>query len=473
MSEIKNRTIFTGDNLEVLRGLKDETINLIYLDPPFNSKHDYAAPIGSRAAGAAFKDTWTLKDVDVAWWGEIADSNPNLYKVLDMAGSTGGKSTMSYLIYMAIRIMEMHRILKATGSMYLHCDSTMSHYLKITIDAIFGQANFRNEILWKRHTSLHGGSQHKPKQWGRLTDTILYYAKTKLTPIIPFVTLDNVERTIKFNLIDEKGRRYYDDSMHIWRSPNMGERPNLCYKWRGFQNPHPTGWRLSKKRLEEEYQKGNIVILPNGKLQRRKYESDYVGAPLGNLWTDIEPVFAGEEKLDYPTQKPLALLERIIHASSKKGDWILDPFCGCATTCSAAERLDRKWIGIDISPKAVDLLNERMTREAGLDKYVKGAGILIHRTDIPIRAGIRSKNIKHQLFGSQEGRCNLCKHQFEFRNMEIDHVIPTSKGGPNDDTNLQLLCGHCNKIKSDNTMEEARVRIRELGVIPPHSTSVF
>ena len=303
-----------------MRGMSSESVELIYLDPPFNSKHDYAAPIGSKAAGAKFKDTWTLKDVDVAWWGEIADTNLALYKVIDMARNTCGRSTMSYLIYMTIRILEMHRILKETGSLYLHCDSAMSHYLKITLDAIFGHANYRNEILWKRHTSLHGGSQHKPKQWGRLTDTILYYAKTKHTPIVPFATLSDEERITKFNLIDEKGKRYYDDSMHIWRTPNMGARPNLCYKWRGFQNPHPTGWRLSKERLEEEYQKGNIVILPNGKLQRRKYESDYVGAPRGNLWTYIEPVFAEGEKLDYPTQKPLSLLERIIRASSEKGD---------------------------------------------------------------------------------------------------------------------------------------------------------
>lgn len=463
-SNFKNRTIFTGDNLPILRGFPDNFVDLIYLDPPFNSKHDYAAPIGSKAAGAEFKDTWTLKDVDVAWWGEIADINPSLYKVIDTARETGGRGTMSYLIYMAIRVLEMHRILKETGSLYLHCDSTMSHYLKITLDAIFSHKNHRNEILWKRHTSFHGGSQHKPKQWGRLTDTILYYSKTKQTTVRPFPTLSVEEREAKFNLIDKKGRRYYDDSAHIWRTPNMGERPNLCYKWRGFENPHPAGWRLSKKLLEKEYQKGNFVI-SNGKLQRRKYESDYVGAPLGNLWTDIEPVFSGKESLGYPTQKPLALLERIIGASSKKGDIVLDPFCGCATACSAAERLSRKWIGIDISPKAVDLLNMRLKREAGLDKFTKGAGILIHRTDIPKRKGQRSPNIKDTLYGIQKGCCNLCKHWFEYHYLEVDHMIPKSKGGLDDDKNLQLLCGHCNKVKGNRTMEEAIVRLKEMGMI--------
>lgn len=465
MASIKNRTIFTGDNLEILRGFNDETVDLIYLDPPFNSKHDYAAPIGSKAAGAAFKDTWTLQDIDEAWWGEIADVNVGLYKALEACKHTAGKSAMSYLIYMVIRILEMHRILKNTGSIYLHCDPTMSHYLKIVMDAIFGIKNFRNEIVWRRHTSIHGSFQHKPKQWGRMTDTLLYYAKTNKTPVLPYLILTEEARRSKFNLIDERGKRYYDDSAHIWNSPGMGVRPNLCYKWRGFENPHPTGWRLSKERLEEEYQKGNIVILPNGRLQRRKYESEFRGTPLGNLWTDVPPVFGGGEKLGYPTQKPLALLERIIHASSNKGDVVLDPFCGCATACSAAEKLGRKWIGIDISPKAYALLNMRLKQEAGLDKFIKGAGILIHRTDIPRRRGARSPCIKDLLYGRQKGQCNLCSNWFEYHHMEVDHVIPKIKGGLDDDSNLQLLCGHCNKVKGKGTMEQAKVRLTEMGLL--------
>ena len=464
MAGIKNRTIFTSDNLEILRGFPNDMVDLIYLDPPFNSKHNYAAPIGSRAAGAAFKDTWTLDDVDMAWWGEIAEISRPLYEVLDMARHVGGKSTMSYLIYMAVRILELHRVLKQTGSLYLHCDSTMSHYLKMVLDAVFGSKNYRNEIIWKRHVSVHGSFQHGPKQWGRMTDTILYYSKTNEAQISPYVILTEGSRASKFKHVDEHGRRYYDDSGQLFNRRGMDPRPNLCYEWRGFTNPHPSGWRLSKERLEEEYQRGTIVILPNGKLQRRKYESDFRGTPLGNVWTDINPV-GGKERLGYPTQKPIALLERIIRASSVEGDIVLDPFCGCATACSAAERLNRQWIGIDISPKAVDLLSARLVTEAGLDRYTKGAGILIHRTDIPIREGNRSKNIKHQLFGMQEGRCNLCKHEIDFRHMEVDHVMPRAKGGPDDDTNLQLLCGHCNRVKGSGTMAEAKVRLIELGIV--------
>ena len=464
MSTIQNRTTFTGDNLEILRGFPDDFIDLIYLDPPFNSKHNYAAPIGSKAAGAAFKDTWNLDDIDMAWWGEIAEVSRPLYEVLDMARHVGGKSAMSYLIYMAVRILELHRVLKSTGSLYLHCDSTMSHYLKMVLDAVFGSKNYRNEIIWKRHVSVHGSFQHKPKQWGRMTDTILYYSKTNETPVSPYVILTEEARANKFKHVDEHGRRYYDDSGQLFNRKGMDPRPNLCYEWRGFTNPYSSGWRLSKKRLEEEYQRGTIVILPNGKLQRRKYESDFRGTPLGNVWTDINPV-GGKERLGYPTQKPIALLERIIRASSVEGDTILDPFCGCATACSAAERLNRKWIGIDISPKAVDLLNARLVSEAGLDKYTKGAGILIHRTDIPIRKGRRSKCIKNILYGQQEGKCGLCKNWFEIRHMDIDHKTPKAKGGPDDDANLQLLCGHCNRVKGKSTMEEAKVRLKELGVL--------
>ncbi|MDE0553845.1 MAG: site-specific DNA-methyltransferase [Candidatus Poribacteria bacterium] len=359
---VQNRTIFSNDNLPVLRGIDTESIDLIYLDPPFNSNRNYAAPIGSEAAGAAFKDTWTLSDVDNAWHGEIADREPALYQAIHAAELTHGKGMKSYLIMMAVRLLEMQRILKKTGSIYLHCDPTASHYLKVTMDSIFGKSNFRSEVTWKRTTSTQKGSQHRSLRWGNNADMLLYYAASSSTSLRPERELTESEILKKFKHVDENGQRYYNDSSHIWSTPNMGERPNLCYEWRGFVNPHPSGWRLSKERLEEEYQKGNIVIRPDGRLERRKYLKDYKGASYGNIWNDVLPP-AREERTGYPTHKPIALLERIIKASSNKNDIVLDPFCGCATTCVAAERLQRQWIGIDISPKAVDLVRVRLENE--------------------------------------------------------------------------------------------------------------
>ena len=463
-----------------MRGMESGTIDVIYLDPPFNSKHDYAAPIGSKAAGSAFKDTWTLDDVDVVWWGEIAESNQTLYKVLDMARHVGGKSTMSYLIYMSIRILEMHRILKDTGSLYLHCDPTMSHYLKVVLDAVFGNSNYRNEIVWRRSS----GHPLSIKKFDAITDTILAYQKSPefvFRPVLISQPQEVVDRDYRHT---DKHGRYMSDNLTGGKS---GEE-SAYLPFRGVYPPKGRGWAPPTRekipewaidKLPPNYENLNqlekcevldtldlIHWSASGKPLFKRYLTDKPTRKAPSLWDDIKPISAqSNERLGYPTQKPIVLLEQIIKASSNEGDWILDPFCGCATACSAAERLNRKWIGIDISPKAVELLNIRLVSEAGIDKFTKGAGILIHRTDMPIRKGSRSKNIKHHLFGMQEGKCNLCRHEIEFRHMEVDHITPRAKGGVDDDSNLQLLCGHCNRVKGDCTMAEARVRLTELGVL--------
>lgn len=359
---IPNRTIFLRDNLEILQGLNSVCIDLIYLDPPFNKNKVFSAPIGSSAEGAEFSDIFREEDLKNEWLLTIKEDHPDLFQYLNGIKGVGKPYNFAYLAYMAIRLIECHRVLKSTGSLYLHCDPTMSHYLKTTMDCIFGEENFRNEIVWRRHTSVHASFQHQPRQWGSITDHILFYSKTNDFQIRPYREISQKDRIEKFNLVDENGRRFYDDSAHIWNTPNMGSRPNQCYEWKGFKNPHPSGWRLSKTRLKEEYEKGNIVILPNGKLQRRKYEHDFRGTPIGNFWDDLQPA-AGKERTGYPTQKPLALLDRIVRASSMKGDIILDPFCGCATTCVSAENNNRHWIGIDVSQKAYDLVKERLEKE--------------------------------------------------------------------------------------------------------------
>ena len=364
-STLNNRTIFCRDNIDVLGGIDSETIDLIYLDPPFNKKKVFTAPIGSSAEGAEFSDIFREEDVKEEWLLTIKEDSEKLHNFLTGIRQIDGRASYNfcYLAYMAIRLIECHRVLKGTGSLYLHCDPTMSHYLKVVLDCIFGEANFRNEIVWQRNDRRGKGSQHKSKKFGANTDSILFYTKSDLSFFYPYEDMSDEDIYHKFNKTDEQGRRYYT-GIPIFRAKSMGERPNLCYEWKGFKNPYPSGWRLSKERLEEEYQKGNIVIRSDGSLERRKYLDEYEGSPIDNNWVDIPRVGAhSKERTGYPTQKPIALLERIIKASSNEGDIVLDPFCGCATTCIAAEKMGRQWVGIDVSVKAYDLVRERLEKE--------------------------------------------------------------------------------------------------------------
>jgi site-specific DNA-methyltransferase (adenine-specific) len=342
------------------------------------------------------------------------------------------------------------------------------------MDSLFGKKNFRSEITWKRTTSTQKGSQHGNLRWGNNADILLYYAASRSTLLRPERKLTESEILDKFKLVDENGQRYYDDSAHIWSTPNMGKRPNLCYEWRGFVNPHPSGWRLSKERLEEEYQKGNIVIRSDGKLQRRKYLKDYKGASYGNIWIDIS-IAAGKERTGWPTQKPLALLERIIKASSNEGDVVLDPFCGCATMCVAAEQLGRQWMGIDISPSAEVItklrLQEEVDKQSDLWNPLED---IIVRTDAPVRTDSeetatqirlpKADTYKHELYGEQEGKCAGCNYFLPFRNMTIDHIVPQSKGGTDVKENLQLLCNACNATKGTRSISEFITILQEQGV---------
>lgn len=369
-------TLYYGDCLEWMDRWNDRSVDLIYLDPPFNSDEDYNMLFNKKtlkdAQYRAFQDTWT--------WDEEAIKRYDIYKrakgkrahnvIIGLHGILGDSGMMAYLTYMAERLEHMYRLLKPTGAIYLHCDQTASHYLKILLDNIFGARNFRDEIVWKRCVSDAKGNQYLPKKWGTNTDTIFFYGM-KDHRTRPYRKLSPEELEVKFPLIDEKdGRRYKDDSNHIWSTPGMGARPNLCYEWRGYRNPHPSGWRLKKERLEEEYQKGSIIIHENGRLERRAYEEDYRGEPIGNLWTDINPVM-GKEDIGRDTQKPEELLRRIIMASSDKESVILDPFCGCGTTIAVARDMGRKWVGIDISSHAIDLIKEVKLK----DKTIATKGI--------------------------------------------------------------------------------------------------
>ncbi len=450
---IKPGTIFTSDNLPILRGMDSESVDLIYLDPPFNSNRNYAAPIGSKAAGAEFKDVWTLDDTDDAWWGELADAHPVLYRVIDGAGAAGGKGNKAYCIYMAVRLLELHRVLRSAGSIYLHCDPTMSHSLKLVLDAIFGAKNFRNEIVWRRTKS----AKSTRGRLGRSHDIILFYSRgSKLTWNDPRLPLDSNEIPKSYKR-DAAGR--YFRTIDVVALPAHGGQSPM-YTYRGFTPK--TRWLMTKDKLKKLDDDGLLVFSRTGRPYRKQYLDSHPGNPLSDLWNDISGggQMSKTERTGYPTQKPLALLQRIIQASSNEGDIVLDPFCGCATACLAAESLRRRWIGIDISAKAFELINVRLKKELG--------GIfseVIHRTDVPVRkGGKRSKDIKHILFGRQEGLCNGCRSAFEFRNFEQDHIVPRDAGGPDDDSNLQLLCGWCNRKKGKRSMEYLIAQLKREGI---------
>ncbi len=466
---IPNRSIFEGDNLDVMRGMNDECIDLIYLDPPFNSNRDYAAPIGSEAAGAAFKDTWDLTDVDEAWHNEIAEADLALYKVIDASEHSHGSGMKSYLIMMAVRLLEMRRILKATGSIYLHCDDTADAYLRTMMDSIFGRDTFKSSIQWKRT------SAHNDTVFGRVTDTILVYGSKKFNP---------VTQELDPNYVSSYYRHH--DSHGKYRSGDLtgsGTRNGEAgTSWRGY-DPTSIGrhWSVPKTHKYAKYIEsalipgytsidgihdrldaldgaGLVLWSRNGVPSLKRYLTQDQAQLATNLWTDIKNP-SRKERTGYPTQKPLALLERIIKASSNEGDVVLDPFCGCATTCIAAERLDRQWIGIDLSALAVRLVEQRARNELGLMGGVQA----IARSDIPKRTDREPapplSESKVVLYGTQGGNCNGCGTHFLPQHLTVDHIIARSKGGTNHLDNLQLLCGHCNSLKGDRPMEYLRARL--------------
>ena len=426
-----NRTLFHGDNLKYMRSMNSESVDLIATDPPFNKGKDFHATPDSLASGAKFQDRWSWEDdVHDEWVDQIKDDYPHVMHVIQGSRSSYGDDMGAFLCFMAVRLIAMRRILKPTGSVYLHCDPTASHYLKELMDAIFGRKMFRNEIVWCYNV---GG---KGKRWfARKHDTILFYSKTN-------------------------EYRFYSDSVKIPR--NTGTKS--------------FGGKIGTDENGRKYQ--DKIVKSTGKVYR--YYLDEGKLP-EDWWTDINSIQSGnKERTGWPTQKPLALYERIVKVSSNEGDIVLDPFAGCATTLVASEKLGRQWVGIDLWEKAADVVVNRLQYEGLLGSDMVGMsqdilplhGYLTFATEPPDRTDdgeyavpyLRPKvlvkepegpkytrqQMYEHLLDQHGSRCQGCDRVFDdSRYLELDHNTPRADGGINHISNRVLLCGPCNKLKSN------------------------
>ena len=394
-------TLFYGDNLQVLRDhVPAESVDLVYLDPPFNSNASYNVLFRERtgeespAQIKAFTDTWEwTQETERTYELDIIQNPAVPSAVKDMISAfrqfIGRNAMMAYLVMMAPRLVELHRVLKPTGSLYLHCDPTASHYLKLLLDAVFGSDNYRNEIAWRR-TNAHNDAKQGRRQYGNVRDTILFYTKSNhwcwnwLYTEYDGEYVDNFYKFVE----PKSGRRYRmgdltaakpgGDTSYEWRvkRPAEGEwtadltaehiEPKTGWEYKGVLPYRGRFWAYSRDGMTEMEKQSRLVYTKNGMPNYKRYLDEMPGVPLQNDWTDIRPA-SRSESLGYPTQKPEALLERIIQASSNEGDVVLDPFCGCGTAVAAAHKLGRQWLGIDVTHLAVALMKNRLKTAFDLD----------------------------------------------------------------------------------------------------------
>jgi len=499
----KNRTLYHYDNLNVLRGINSETIDLIATDPPYNKGYDFHATPDSLAKGGKFQDRWSWEDdVEQVWVDQLYDDWRSVYEVIEAARHASGDDMGAFLCWLGVRLIEMHRVLKPTGSIYLQCDSTASHYIKAIMDSIFGRKQYRSEIIWKRHGAHSLGA----KQFSAIHDIIFMYSNSnKWTWNVQYQPYSDDYIKKSFRYEDDKGRyQAYaitgarpgsDDAYKAWKGikPSSGRawalpRYSKFPTW--INLPNENKWNnLSIHEKLDILNDLNMIHWPNkkgGKPSLKRYIYDAPGKIMENVWTDINSLTNDKERTGYPTQKPLALYERIIKASSNKGDVVLDPFAGCATTSVAAERLKRQWIGIDIWEGAHDIVLQRLEKE-GLaspnpnENYLFSFGEVHYENKPPVRTDegevstsylkskykikapteswekLTHKEIRAHLLSAQCSLNNLgliicagCGRELEKEFMQLDHINPKAQGGSNDITNRVMLCQPCNLKKSSS-----------------------
>ena len=372
-----NRTLYHGDNLKFMRAMNSETVDLIATDPPFNKGRDFHATPDSLAAGAKFQDRWSWEqDVHEEWVDQIKDDFPHVMHVIQGSRSSYGDDMGAFLCFMAVRLIAMRRLLKPTGSIYLHCDPTASHYLKELMDAVFGKKNFRNEITWQR-----SNSHNTARRYANVAEVILYYTRSKEFVWNQQYQAYGENQRARFRFTDDDGRAFKLDDLTASRPDSDSGK----FEWRGTLPPPSRGWGYKLEQLESWWADGRIAVKRDGTPRMdglKVYLDESPGKPLINIWTDVQRIpNTSRERTGYPTQKPVALYERIIKVSSNEGDIVLDPFAGCATTLVASERLGRQWVGIDIWEKAHEIVTGRLEHEVGLFGNVTFSNYPPTRTD--------------------------------------------------------------------------------------------
>ena len=528
-----NRTVFISDNLPFLKALDSESVDLVIIDPPFGKQQTFMGNLkpplndDERRIERELMDGWGIYDPATAYeigleypdqagvtanFGDIWNFRQRIYQewmeqlericapawwLIQSTRYSHGDGHAAYIAFMVERMLEIKRILKRTGSVYLHCDNEANAYLRQMMDAVFGGNNFTNEIVWKRTARGFKGSQFQPRSFNVNADTILFYKKSDnaffdMSRVLEPYDPNYLEKAFKFE--DEKGRYYLDVA---YNRPSASPRPNLCYEYKGFYPPHPSGWKTGKARMEELDKAGELVI-QNDRLYRKVRPKD--GTIRNSIWDDIGEV-KGRESTSYPTQKPQELAKRMIEASSNPGDLVLDCFAGCAYVPIAAELAGRRWIACDMSPRAWTMVRRQFHKQPDLriiteGEYpeptggvqsdlstgriirVRGPYDLPERTneDAPIAMSIntlpepqyRQKPVENSqqiwdAFVAEWGTgcwyCGMAK-QNDRRELQLDHVEPNARDGSNDDCwNRALACVACNGDKSDRLTVEDTIQL--------------
>ncbi len=469
----ENRTLYHGDNLDFLRGMNSETVHLIATDPPFNKNRDFHATPDSLARGARFSDRWSWeRDVHEDWVDSIKDDWPAVWSVIESTRVSYGDDMAAFLCWLGVRLMEMHRVLRNDGSVYLHCDPTASHYIKALMDGIFGHRAFQNEITWQR-TTAHSDAV----RYGKNSDTILFYSKgDSWTWNRQYQDYAPAYIASHYRHKDDTGRMYRTDNLTATSLSGGGYE----YEWNGVTRV----WRRPRESMAQLHDEGRIRYTRNGVAEYIRYLDEMPGVPLQAVWSDINAINSqARERTGFPTQKPLALYERIVKASSNEGDIVLDPFCGCATTPIAAERLGRQWVGMDIWDGAYQTVLTRLEKEGMAvenadpeQPHLMTFGDVYYLTTPPTRTDdndvaapsfrlkmqrpvepwqrITHRGMVNILIQAQSDTngviCGGCGRVLEREFMELDHITPKSDRGANDISNRILLCRPCNGRKRNN-----------------------